>query len=137
MGKILDFLVDHMTYNNEVENVFRAPVEALSIRSGDCDDYTALAAALFEAVGIDSAIGYFKSTKTPGSAHHMVLVRLDELNVTDPYYDHVYFFYDDLTGRGLRSGRWIKIEPQRWIDYQGDAEWMDEWELYTAVEVGS
>ena len=134
MAKILDFIVDHITYNSEVGNVYRSPVETLSIGSGDCDDYTTLAAALFKAVGIDAAVGYFNS-KIDDSAHNMVLVRLSELNVSDPYFERPYFYFDDLTGKGLRSGRWIEIEPQRRIEFQGDEEWMKRWDLYVAAEV--
>ncbi len=132
--KILDFIVDHVTYNFEVGNVYRSPVETLSIGSGDCDDYSTLAAALFKAVGIDVAVGYFDS-KNDHSAHNMVLVHLNELNISDPYFEQPYFYFDDLTSKGLRSGRWIEIEPQRRIEFQGDEEWMKRWDLYVAAEL--
>jgi len=36
-----------------------APIETIARRSGDCDDFAILAAALFEYYGIESAIGFF------------------------------------------------------------------------------
>jgi flagellar biosynthesis chaperone FliJ len=43
--KILDFIDLRISYSSEVDNVYRAPVETLSLSSGDCDDYSILAGA--------------------------------------------------------------------------------------------
>lgn len=125
--KILAFLSDYVAYELEVDDVYRAPVETLSLRSGDCDDYSILAAALFESVEIESAIGFFKNGG--GEAHVMVLVHLEDLG------DYDCWYYDELTQRGLSPGRWIIIEPQYVIEYQGDDEWLGQWRLVAASEV--
>jgi len=127
IANILEFLRDHVTYEFEVDDVRRAPVETLSLRSGDCDDYSILAAALLEAEGIDTAVACFENDK--GDAHCMVLVHLENLGEYD------CFHYDDLARLGLQPGRWLKIEPQYTIAYQGEEEWMGQWNLEAAVEV--
>jgi len=126
IGKILNFTRRHIHYEYEVNNVFRAPVETLGLRSGDCDDYTILVASLFEAVGISSAVGSFKNVT--GAYHYMVLVHLEEL----PGYR--YWSLPDLTRFGLTRGRWIIIEPQLPLDRQGD-EQIGRWTLLAAAEV--
>ncbi len=85
-----------------------------------------LTSALFEGVGIDSAVAFFKDNK--GGYHLMTLVHLESI-------DTAYYSFDDLTGKGLSEGRWIIIEPQRRIDYQGDEEWFGQWDLMAAAEV--
>jgi len=126
IANILDFINDHLTYSLEAMDVLRAPVETLSIGSGDCDDYVILTSALFEGVGIDSAVAFFKDNK--GGYHLMTLVHLESI-------DTAHYSFDDLTGKGLSEGRWIIIEPQRRIDYQGDEEWIGQWDLMAAAEV--
>ena len=122
--KILDFIHQYIHYETEVNDVFLAPVETLGFRSGDCDDFSILAAALFEAVGIDSAIGFFVNENN--EYHAMVLVHLEGLS------SYGYWYYSDLTSLGLEEGRWIKIEPQTTIDNQDD-EWIGQWKIFVAA----
>lgn len=124
--KILRFINDHVRYEDDYDNVFLAPLETLSFRSGDCDDYAILAATLFEKAGVNSAIGIF----TNGTIDHaMVLIHLDDLS---PYAFH---YYQDLTNIGLSPGRWILIEPQATIDRQYDPNWFNQWRLQAVAEV--
>jgi hypothetical protein len=51
----LDFIYTHISYEEEIDDVFLAPVETLGFKSGDCDDFSILAAAFFEEAGIDAA----------------------------------------------------------------------------------
>lgn len=127
--KILAFLNDYLEYEIEFDNIFRAPVETLSMRQGDCEDYTILASAFFEAVGLDSAIGFFKNSE--GEYHAMALIHIEDLG------EHGFWYFDDLTHLGLRDGRWIIIEPQYTIEHQEYDEWMRQWSLNVAVEVES
>ena len=122
--KILDFIHHYIHYETEVNDIFLAPVETLGFRSGDCDDLSILAAALFEAVGIDSAIGFFVNENN--EYHAMVLVHLEDLS------NYGYWYYSDLTSLGLEEGRWIKIEPQTTIDNQDD-EWIGQWKIFVAA----
>jgi len=124
--KILNFTNLYIHYEYEINNVYRAPVETLGLRSGDCDDYTILVAAVFEAVAIDSAIGSFKNVKE--DYHYMVLVHLEDLS------GYAYRLFPDLTGLGLERGKWILIEPQYLIEHQGD-EWLEQWYLLAAAPV--
>jgi predicted transglutaminase-like cysteine proteinase len=128
IGKILEFINSRINYSYEVDDVYRAPVETLSLSSGDCDDYSILAGALFERVGVDSAISFY--TNGQGENHVMVLVHIDNLG------SYSFYKFSDLTHLGLRSGTWVIIEPQGNIGYQGDAEWMTQWKLDSAVEIG-
>ena len=57
--RVLDFINQHIHYEYDVDDILLAPAETLGFKSGDCDDFTILAAALFEAVGIDSAVSFF------------------------------------------------------------------------------
>ena len=125
--KILAFLNDYLEYEIEFNNIFRAPVETLSMRHGDCEDYTILASAFFEAVEIDSAIAFFKNVE--GEYHAMVLIRVEDLG------EHGFWYFDDLTHLGLQEGRWIIIEPQYTIEHQEYDEWMSQWSLNVVAEV--
>lgn len=125
--KILSFLNENIHYELEINDVFLAPVETLGFKSGDCDDYSILAAALFEYADVESAVGFFKNDAN--EYHAMVLVNLDHLG------EHGYWYYDDLTGYGLPEGQWIKIEPQSTIEYQDDGEWMGQWNILVAQEL--
>ena len=109
IDKILDFITAHIHYEYDLDDVHLAPMETLGFLSGDCDDFTTLAAALFEAVGIDSAVGEFQG---PSGGHAMTLVHLDDIS---PY---GYYSYADLTSLGLQSGKWVIIEPQHTIENQ-------------------
>jgi len=124
--KVLDFVYGLVEYELEIDDSLRAPVETLSLKSGDCDDFSILVAALLEAVDIQTGIGFFESED---SAHAMVLVHLDELE------GYRYWFYEDLTNYDFESGTWLKIEPQFTIDRQGDDEWFSQWNIYMAVEL--
>ena len=127
VAKVLEYINDLMDFESDMNDVFRAPPEALTVRTGDCDDYCFLAAALFEEAGIDTAIGFYKNDDDSG--HTMNLLHLDELE------EYSYYSYDSLTSKGLSSGKWIQIEPQRYIDDQNDEEWMEDWELRLAEEI--
>lgn len=125
--RILSFLHDYVIYQGEVDEVIRAPVETLSLGSGDCDDYSTLAAALLEAVGVESAVAIFKDAEE--NYHYMVLIHLNDLGIYN------YTYYDDLTTYGLSPGRWIVIEPQYLIERQGYLQWFNRWSLEAAAEV--
>lgn len=101
-----------------------APVETLCFKSGDCDDFSNLGATLFEAVEIDSAIGFFSNNQS--EYHAMALVQLDAL------YGYGSWHYDDLTSYGLGAGNWIIIEAQLPIDSQDDS-WIAQWGLDVAA----
>lgn len=109
IGKILDFINAHIHYEYDIADANLAPMETLGFLSGDCEDFSILAAALFKAEGIDSAVGIFRG---PSSAHEMTLVHVDDIS---PY---GYWSYTDLTGLGLQSGTWVIIEPQHTIENQ-------------------
>jgi predicted transglutaminase-like cysteine proteinase/archaellum component FlaC len=122
--KTLSFINQYIHYENDIDDIFLAPVETLAYRSGDCEDFSILVATLLEAEGIDSAIGFF--TNGNGEYHAMVLVHLEELT------GFSYHYFSDLTNLGLKEGKWIVIEPQRTIDQQGD-EWIEQWTLLVAA----
>lgn len=126
ISKILSFLKENIHYEVEVNDVLLAPVETLGYKSGDCDDYAILAAALFEYYGIDTAIGFFVNDRD--EYHAMILVHLEDLE------DYSYWYIKDLTDLGLPEGRWIKIEPQTTLDNQG-GDWIGEWDLLVADEL--
>lgn len=130
--EILEFITERVIYQREMDDIHRFPLETLSLGSGDCDDYSILVATLFECMGIDSALAHFE---TNNGDHVLVLVHLEELEVTNPYYEHLYYLYNDLTHYGLQSGQWIMIEPQSPIEYQGDPEWFEQMDLKEAVEI--
>jgi len=125
IDKILDFITLYVDYEPDLDDSLRAPVETLSLRSGDCDDFSILAAAMFEKVGIQSAIAFFQ---LDDYAHAMILVHMDEL---DGYQS---WGYDNLTKYDLEPGRWTIIDPQLEIELQGD-DLMSEYKIYMAVEV--
>ncbi len=108
--KILEFIHQNIHYEDDLDNSYLSPVETLGFKSGDCDDFSILASALFEAVGIDSAFGIFKNQE--GGYHCMVLVHLEDL------VGYRYLSYPDLTNKNLDKGGWIVIEPQNTIDQQ-------------------
>jgi transglutaminase-like putative cysteine protease len=121
--KVLTFINSYIHYESEANDVFHAPVETLGFKSGDCDDFTILAAALFEDLGIESAIRFYYNEDI--GYHAMVLVHLENLG------DYGYWYFSDLTHRGLEEGRWITIEPQLTIEYQ-DSDWIEQWDLLVA-----
>ncbi len=121
--KILSFMQQNIHYEDELGNVYLSPIETLAFKSGDCDDFSILASALFEAVGIDSAFGIFKNAE--GKYHCMVLVHLEDLG------GYRYSSYPDLTSEQLDKGTWIVIEPQNTIDQQD----FDSLETFSLVAV--
>ena len=125
--KILKFVTDNVVYELELDDLQRSPIETLSLGSGDCDDFSVLAGALFEGAYIESALGFCKNDD--GVAHLMVLVHLPKLKGTTSW------GFDDLTARGLEPGRWILLAPQYTLEYQNDEEWMSQWHLVEAVEL--
>lgn len=125
IAKILTFINENIEYQAEMHDINRAPVETLSLMSGDCDDFSILAAALIKRAGISSAVAFFEK----GDEYHaMVLVKLNELE------DMEYWFYEDLTSYNLDEGRWIIIEPQNTLTFQDD-ESLSEWSVYAAAQV--
>ncbi|MEM2137140.1 MAG: transglutaminase family protein [Candidatus Methanomethylicia archaeon] len=128
---ILSFIHQYIHYEYDLGDTNSAPVETLAYKSGDCDDFGILAAALFKSVGINVAIARFKNKDVTASkqGHIMVLVRLDDLG------GYGYFYYSSLTNIGLTSGKWIIIEPQYTIDYQGYSQWFNQWQLVAAVQI--
>jgi len=127
--KILDFITTWITYQSDINNEFLFPMETITFRSGDCDDFSILAATLFEKVGIDSAIGLFQNNSLEKKRHSMVLVHLNDLE------EYGYWYYNDLTNFGLSSGKWIILEPQATIDRQTVENWIQKWGLIAAAEV--
>jgi len=126
MAKILVFINLNMDYASDLEDKFFSPVETLAYGTGDCDDYSILAAALFELVGVDSAVAFFSNDLDEG--HAMALVHLDDLG------DHGFYYYSDLTSIGLQAGDWIIIEPQDLISAQDDPQWIEQWDVEVAAE---
>jgi hypothetical protein len=128
MEKILGGVNEFVDYVRDIHERFNSPWETLWLRSGDCDDYSILAAALFELVGIDSAITFLWNNTLGG--HTAVLVHLDHLGIYN------FSSYANLTGLGLQKGQWIFIEPQQIMDlqfdYPGKAE---KWTIVAAAEV--
>ena len=123
--KILQFINDNIQYEHDLYDSCLAPMETLGHRSGDCDDFATLVAAMFEYAGIESAFGIFENTSS-GSYHAMALVHMDSLS---PY---VCINYSDLTSFGLQSGQWLAIEPQFTIEDQYE---MSQYDLSAAAEV--
>lgn len=121
--KILDFTDKHIHYEYDMNEIYRAPFETLGLKSGDCDDYSIMTAALFTDAGIKSAIGFFHSKD---EYHVMVLVQ--------GLYNGGCRNYDDLTSKGLSSGRWTLIEPQYTFEQQSWA-YCEDWQLEVASEV--
>ena len=126
--KILSFTSTYIEYQYDLNDEFLFPSETLSYKTGDCDDFSILAAALFEYEGIQSAIGFFDS-EYYDYAHCMVLIKLDDLK------DYIYYYFDDLTSYGLSEGRWIMLEPQSSINDQSERSYFERWDLYAIAEV--
>ena len=126
--KILSFTSSNIQYQDDLNDEFLFPSETLTYKTGDCDDFSILTAALFEYKDIESAIGFFDSAYYD-YAHCMVLVQLNDVIGFD------YYYYDDLTEYGLSPGRWIMIEPQSSISDQSDRSWFEKWEIYAAAEI--
>jgi predicted transglutaminase-like cysteine proteinase len=124
MAAILNFLNTNIQYQYDLKDRPFAPTETLSSGSGDCEDFSILASALFEMEGISSAIATF--TNSAGEGHAMVLVQDPTINAK------AYYSYSDLTNYGLSSGKWIEIEPQSLLTDQLTG--MDKWNINAAAE---
>jgi len=127
--KVLSFTNAFVHYEERIIDHMWFPCETLTFRSGDCTSFTTLTTALLERAGIEAAIAFFANS-TMGH-HAMVLVRLDDLG---PYR---YWYYEDLTDRGLASGKWIIIEPQcaPLSGQQSRLDWIGYWDLVACAEV--
>ena len=126
--KILFFISNFIEYQYDLNDEFLFPTETLTYRSGDCDDFSILAAALFEYAGIESAIGFFES-EYEEYAHCMVLIKLSDLG------EYSFYYYDNLVDFGLSDGEWFILEPQNSISEQAERNWFERWDLYAAAEV--
>jgi len=126
--KILEFIDTYITYESDMNEAFLSPIETLAFGSEDCDGFAILASAMFEYVGIDSAVAFFDSPDYPNSGHAMTLVHLTDLG------SYSCYSYSDLTSKGLQSGKWIIIEPQSTIEYQ-HTSWVASWNIRVASEV--
>lgn len=124
MRRILDWMNDHLAYEHEIDDLFRAPIETLSLGSGDCDDWTGLAAALMNEAGIDAAAGWFTRTDEEGKERaHMMLLVPAELGTKA-------WWFKDLSKHGLPGG-WHVVEPQRRLDEQKSPN-IRRWSLVAA-----
>jgi len=126
--KILFFTSNFIEYQYDLNDEFLFPTETLTYRSGDCDDFSILAAALFEYVGIESSIGFFES-EYEEYAHCMVLIKLSGLG------EYSFYYYDNLVDFGLSEGEWFILEPQNSISEQAERNWFERWDLYAAAEI--
>ena len=126
--KILDFTSTHITYQSDLNDEFLFPTETITFRSGDCDDFSILAATLFEEASIESAIGFFENT-SENAAHCMVLVHLPDLG------NYGYWYYSNLTSYGLSEGKWIILEPQADISAQRNENLIEKWTINVAAEI--
>ena len=128
MEKILEEVDGFVHYVPDIRERFNSPWETLWLRSGDCDDYSILVAALFDLANIDSAITFLWNNTLGG--HAVVLVHLDSLGIYN------YSSYSNLTGLGLAKGQWIFIEPQQSMDTQFDCPGKAEkWTIVAAAVV--
>jgi len=126
--RVLDFTISYITYQDDPNDEFLFPTETLTFRTGDCDDFSILTAAVFEEIGIQSAIGFFEN-KTDGLLHAMLLLNLDDLG------KYEYYSYSNLTSFNLSEGQWIIIEPQLPISRQRDIDFLEKYELLVASEI--
>jgi prefoldin subunit 5 len=129
IDKVLAFISSNVHYEHRLLDHMWFPCETLTFHSGDCTSFSILAAAMLEESGIKSAIGFFTNSTLGG--HAMVLVHLDNLG------SHAYWYYNNLTGYKLTSGKWIIIEPQCASLTQQDANlnWIGYWTLQACAEV--
>jgi len=130
IDKIMRFVGSVVSYEYKLIDHMWFPAETLAFRSGDCTSFSILESALFEMLGIKSAIGFFKNSE--GEGHAMVLVHLDDLG------EYGYRYYSDLTSYGLSAGKWIMIEPQYHSLSEQETNqdsWMPQWNILVAAEV--
>lgn len=62
LERILE-LLQHIKYENDLNNDFRFPLETLKLKSGDCDDFSIIAAAMLKRLGIKTAIVLVSGTE--------------------------------------------------------------------------
>jgi len=127
MRKILEFVNSRIVHNEDLGRMTKSPWETLAFGMGDCDDTSTLVAALFESVGIDSAIAFYHYNETV--SHAMVLVH--QLDLNSP----ISRSYENLTGFGLSDGRWLEIESQFTLEHQSDKDWFSKFDIWVAAEV--
>jgi len=128
LDKVLQFISKYVSYEYELDDISRAPVEILHLRSGDCEDFSSLTGAICRAVGINSALGSFANEENQG--HVMIVIYLDNLGP-----GREYTYYNELHELGLKKGKWIIIEPQAPLDHQPDSEWFSQWKIQAAKEI--
>jgi hypothetical protein len=126
--KILEFTSSYIEYQYDLNEEYLFPTETLTFRSGDCDDFSILAATLLEEVEIESAIGFF-TNQSEDNDHCMILIHLSDLG------DYGYYYYDDLTSHGLSTGRWIILEPQVTIENQDAEDLVGRWGMIAVAEI--
>lgn len=130
IDKIMRFVGSVVSYEYRLIDHIWFPDETLAFRSGDCTSFSILESALFEMLGIKSAIGFFENSE--GEGHAMVLVHLDDLG------EYGYWYYSDLTSYGLGAGKWVMIEPQYHSLSEQETNqdsWMPQWNILVAAEV--
>jgi len=125
--KVLAFVHSFVHYETKLLDHMWFPTETLTFRSGDCTSFSILASAMFEEVGIKSAVAFFTNSTLGG--HAMVLVHLDDLG------GYGYYYYRDLTSYGLTSGKWIMIEPQCASLDEQHSRWFAYWSIVACAEV--
>jgi len=125
--KILNFIHAHIHYEHDFNEIFRAPVETIGLKSGDCDDFSILVSALLADAGIRSGIIFVKS-KDGTQAHAMVIFQSKEF--------FPLYYYSDLTSYGSPAGKWYILEPQ--FTYEENLnrdDWFTQWNLTGAATV--
>ena len=127
--KILESIKNTIRYEYDLGDVYLAPAETLTFKSGDCDDYATLAAALLKAAGIESAIAVFQNNGDPNQKHFMTLIHIEKIS------GYGYKYFNDLTNLGLKPGRWIVLEPQHTLEMQNDSDWFKKWKILAATEI--
>lgn len=126
--KILDFVDSQVKYENDMSETPRAPAETLSLKSGDCKDYSILVSAMLAEAGLKTAV--MRVSNANGSqSHAMVLVQSNENLPLDEY-------YSDLTNGGLIAGKWWVIEPQYPFAQQTQhPDWFAQWHIENVAAV--
>ena len=112
INKILNFINVNIHGEDDVYECYHAPMETITLKSGDCDDYSILVGSLFEMAGIKTAIALNDPNKNNGHGHAFLVVQVKNTEGKLAYY------YDDLTDKGLSSGKWYAIEPQVTLNNQ-------------------
>lgn len=133
INKILNFVNSYVHYENDYillneDDTYLAPPETLTVKSGDCDDFSILVSAALADAGINSAIIFAQSVDGK-KTHAMVLAQSEE--------DLPFCSYLDLTQFGLPSGKWFIIEPQ--YTFEGhiqNPQYCRGWRIITVALIG-